>query len=218
VPEFSFSLTDGKEDELAKLNKTLNWLMNNLDHDNVRRLYTEYCSIQSENGETVIDGPLIKMTEGTTTLRLKMGKDGSDFVFKLYSAAGVETLVLNSTGSISINGGIVLGGYLSAAGQISSSSIICRGDLYVSGNIDSSGTLIVRSEITSSNIYSHGTLSIDRIQGYSANYLIRLGTGSCNINVGGGDVRLGNDNGAYLIITDYGVTFYDASGTPHTIV
>ena len=101
MAEFNFSLTDGNPDELAKLNKTLNWLMNNLDHDNITRIYTEYCDIQSELGETVIDGPLLKMTAGTTTLRLKMGKEGSDFVFKLFNVAGAETITLNSTGNIS---------------------------------------------------------------------------------------------------------------------
>ena len=100
MAEFNFSLTDGNPDELAKLNKTLNWLMANLDHDNVTRLYTEYCSIQSENGETVIDGPLLKMTGGTTTIRLKMGKEGNDFIFALYNNLGVQTVGLNSSGNI----------------------------------------------------------------------------------------------------------------------
>lgn len=100
MAEFGFTIKDGSPDEIAKLNKTLNWLMNNLDHDNITRIYTEYCNIQSELGETVIDGPLIKMTAGTTTLRLKMGKEGADFVFKLYNVAGAETISLNSTGNI----------------------------------------------------------------------------------------------------------------------
>ena len=116
MAEFNFSLTDGNPDELAKLNKTLNWLMNNLDHDNITRIYTEYCDIQSENGETVIDGPLIKMTAGTTTTRLKMGKEGSAFTFALYNNAGVQTVGIDSSGNGKftgeITGSVITGGLI----------------------------------------------------------------------------------------------------------
>jgi len=101
MAEFSLSLTDGNTDELAKLNKTLNWLLNNLDHTNIKRLYTEYCSIQSENGETVLDGPLLTMkTALSSTIRLKIGYDPStsEFLFALYNEAGDLTIGLDSSG------------------------------------------------------------------------------------------------------------------------
>ena len=137
MAEFNFSLTDGNPDELAKLNKTLNWLMNNLDHDNITRIYTEYCDIQSENGETVIDGPLLKMTAGTTTLRLKMGKEGSDFVFKLFNVAGAETIGLDSSGNGTFSGAIT--GSEITGGTITGSIISAKASFNVASNIWESG-------------------------------------------------------------------------------
>lgn len=52
---------------LAKIQRYLKWFTDCLDHFNVKRLYTEYCSIQSENGETEIAGPLLVMKDKQAT-------------------------------------------------------------------------------------------------------------------------------------------------------
>ena len=100
------------EDTVAKLKKTLTYLLESLDHFNVKRLYTEYCKIQSENGETEIAGPLILMhdRQGTPVLRLKMGYDAdtSDFVFELYDPSGNKTVYLDSNGTEVLDGKLLL--------------------------------------------------------------------------------------------------------------
>lgn len=107
MAEFSLpGLTASSPEELAKLNKTLNWLLNNLDHNNVTHIYTEYCDIQSENGETIIDGPLLVMTGNSTTVRLKQGYDKASgaFVFNLYNSAGTLTVGIDSSGNAEFRG------------------------------------------------------------------------------------------------------------------
>lgn len=94
------------EDGIIRLEKTLNHLLTHLDHENVRQLYTEHCTIQSESGETIINGPLLTMYDNSTTLRLLAGYDSStgDFVFKLYNALGTETISLDAGGNAIISG------------------------------------------------------------------------------------------------------------------
>jgi len=109
-------------DHLAKLTKTLNYALNHLDDDNVRRLYTNYCQIKSEGGETEIDGPLLVMkAAGSTTIRLLAGYASStgDFVFSLYNEDGAQTVGINSTGDATftgeITGSVVTGGTIQTA-------------------------------------------------------------------------------------------------------
>lgn len=97
------------EDGVLRLQKDLNFMLTHLDERNVKRLYTEYCNIQSEDGETEIDGPLLIMrSEGSTTIRLKAGWDeaSSEFVFNLYSADGSPTIELDSTGDAVFRGSL----------------------------------------------------------------------------------------------------------------
>jgi hypothetical protein len=100
------------EDTVAKLKKTLTYLLESLDHFNVKRLYTEYCKIQSEEGETEISGPLLLMKDkqATPVLRLKMGydADSSDFVFELYDPSGNKTVYLDSNGTEVLDGKLLL--------------------------------------------------------------------------------------------------------------
>jgi hypothetical protein len=113
LPSFSGS-PDQVADELAKLRKELNFSLNHLDHENIQRIYTEYCDVRSECGETVIDGPTLKMydtpavagTTSTGVLRLKMGYStaDSDFVFQLFDQAGNLAVGLNSTGQLLLSG------------------------------------------------------------------------------------------------------------------
>ena len=114
MAEVSFPGIDGNQDigqlteQVARMRKELSWLLENLDHLNVKRLYTEYCQIQSEEGETVIDGPQLLMYDKQITpqLRLEQGYDSvtGDFLFKLYNSAGANVLGLSSAGEISLSG------------------------------------------------------------------------------------------------------------------
>ena len=103
------------EDGIVRLQKDLNYLLTHLDHQNVRTLYTEFCDIRSELGETVIDGPALKMYDSSGILRLFMGLDStsvspttatSDFVFNLYDANGIRQISLNSSGEAVFGGNI----------------------------------------------------------------------------------------------------------------
>lgn len=101
------------EDGMLRLQKDLNYMFNHLDDSNVRRLYTENCNIQSEDGETTIDGPLLVMTgdpgtTNSTTIRLKAGWDDgtSEFVFNLYDTLGNPTIEIDSTGDAVFRGSV----------------------------------------------------------------------------------------------------------------
>jgi hypothetical protein len=105
---FNYNPDAGVQDQLVRLYRDMNWYMTNLNHQNVRQLYTEFCDIRSEAGETVIDGPQILMYSATdsTTLRLEAGYNGSQFVFKLYNAAGDESIYLDSSGDVVFGGSL----------------------------------------------------------------------------------------------------------------
>lgn len=101
------NLYELSEDSMVRLMKDLNYMFTHLDERNVKRLYTEYCNIQSENGETEIDGPLLLMkANGSSTIRLKAGWDAasSEFVFNLYGVDGTLTVNLDSTGDAVFTG------------------------------------------------------------------------------------------------------------------
>lgn len=104
--ELQNGLTDA--DTLAKMKKTLSWLLANLDHWNVKRLYTEYCQVSSENGETQILGPLLIMKDQAGTTRLVMGydKENDKFVFNMYDASGNLTITENDSGEAIFSGNI----------------------------------------------------------------------------------------------------------------
>jgi hypothetical protein len=118
LPSFSGS-PDQVADELAKLRKELNFSLNHLDHENIQRVYTEYCDVRSECGETIIDGPTLKMydtpavagTTSTGVLRLKMGYStaSDDFAFSLYNAAGALTVSIDSSGDAMMRGTVRTG-------------------------------------------------------------------------------------------------------------
>jgi len=105
-------------DRLVRLSRTLEYIISHLDHDNVKRLHTEECVIQSRYGETLIKGPTLKMydtpatVEGSTSggaLRIEMGysADSSGFIFNMYNAAGTKAITLDSTGNGVITGGTI---------------------------------------------------------------------------------------------------------------
>lgn len=95
MAEFSgFSKSESVEDQIANVKKTLEWLMSNLDHNNVRQLYTEYCNIQSADGSTEIKGPQIIMKDAGGNVKLIQGLDPAtmQFVFKL-----IDGLIVGGT-------------------------------------------------------------------------------------------------------------------------
>jgi hypothetical protein len=98
---------------ITSMNNWGNTFLHFLNHLNVTELYTEYCDIKSEDGETQIDGPLILMydKQGTPVLRLKEGYDpvSDDFVFQLYNAAGNLTVNIDSNGDLSVERGTFKG-------------------------------------------------------------------------------------------------------------
>jgi len=156
---------ENSEAVLIRMQKDLNFYLKNLNHDNVYELNTNICNIQSSNGETIIDGPLIKMYKsGDSTLRLKMGYNSSsdDFEFALYNEAGSQTMYIDS------NGDAVFAGTLSAvdgtfSGTLSGADGTFTGDLVAVGGTFS-GTLSAASG-TFTGTVSAGTISGSTITG-----------------------------------------------------
>jgi hypothetical protein len=100
---------------VAKNFRQLIYLLGNLDSMNVRRLNTNITSIQSANGQTVINGPLLEMYDQQTppVLRLLMGYDSKlstpDFTFQMYNKSGALTAQLDSAGAVLFTGSIQTG-------------------------------------------------------------------------------------------------------------
>ena len=113
VAEVSFSEIGNTQDlyqlkeQLAKLQKDLDYMLNNLDSRNVTRLNTNQTKISSADGYTKIDGNQLTMTD-TTQPRLKMGynKDTGLFEFILFDENGIKTFEVDSTGEAVFKGSI----------------------------------------------------------------------------------------------------------------
>ncbi len=121
--------------EIINLQEGLDYFSQNLNHHNVKTLFTEYCDIKSEHGETVIDGPLVLMYSATdsTTLRLRMGFNSSEFVFELYDLAGNEVISLDSSGDAVFSGTM----------RTSEEAFIGR-NIYIANSSDSPSTDVYR--------------------------------------------------------------------------
>ena len=96
---------------LAKDGKALKFSLTNIDSSNVTELNTNITNISSEDGETVINGPLLEMYDDTPTLRLKMGfdEDTSTFIFSLKDDSGSETIGVDSNGNAVFKGKVEIG-------------------------------------------------------------------------------------------------------------
>ncbi|MFT9498243.1 hypothetical protein [Anaerosolibacter sp.] len=100
------------QDELleivAKMNKQLDWLLRNMDSLNVTEINTNITRVQSENGETYINGPLLQMYDASSNLRLNMGLDvdTNTFLFNMYDNFGNLNMSLNSNGEAVFSGNI----------------------------------------------------------------------------------------------------------------
>ncbi|HAY22601.1 MAG TPA: hypothetical protein DCY27_10645 [Desulfobacterales bacterium] len=95
-------------DQLAKMQKYLQWLLSSLDSLNVKEITTNFTRVHSRYGETIIDGPRLLMydRQATPQLRLKQGYDDitGDFLFRLYNMIGENVLTLSSAGEIVLSG------------------------------------------------------------------------------------------------------------------
>jgi hypothetical protein len=96
---------------VAKMQKELTWLLNNMDSANVPRLNTDVTQIQSADGETLINGPLLQMYDAAATLRLNMGlnKTTTNFTFDMFNILGTQTLGIDSNGDATFTGTITGG-------------------------------------------------------------------------------------------------------------
>jgi hypothetical protein len=193
------------EDGFMRLQKDIDALINNrnLDHTHVGRLYTEYCDIRSAAGETVIDGPMLKMYDKQVTpvKRLQMGYNSidSDFNFTMYNKNGNATIYLNSSGEAVFAGNIETGKnayigndlYIGSTGTGSVSKAIRlrtdAHDIVIRGYVLNSTANIGIGLLTSSNTsteameYLNGTMYI-----YGGVNLLSNGVGNNgNLIVGG---------------------------------
>ncbi len=95
------------EEAVVKMQKSLSWLLANLDSRNVQSLNTNLTQIQSEDGSTILDGAQLIMRDTAGNLRAALGKtaDG-DFVFAIYAADGTPAICMNEDGNAVFSGDI----------------------------------------------------------------------------------------------------------------
>lgn len=67
-------------------------------------LYTNICTIMSENGKLKIENNLITMYDGNGTLRYQSGYDGHKYVFELYDESGKRSLYMDDNGNLTMTG------------------------------------------------------------------------------------------------------------------
>jgi hypothetical protein len=95
-------------DIIVKMQKELNWLLNNMDSANVPRLNTNITQIKSADGETYINGPVLEQYDSEGILRLKQGLNtiSSLFEFIMFDILGNPTIDLDSNGEAVFRGNI----------------------------------------------------------------------------------------------------------------
>ncbi len=206
-------------DRLTKLSRSLEYIMNHMDHDNVRRLHTEECTIQSQYGETYINGPQLKMygiksavvgSTSTGVLRLQMGYDSgtSDFIFKMWNATGSTMIELDSSGSVVFMGTLRSGSTAGERIEISGNSLrTYNSSNHLTGPAWGS-TATLGGQWGDLSLYHDGTktaLLYDDITGYtfkpaSTAHFVQLGSADSagfNTYIGGNVKHLGPKLGFY---------------------
>jgi hypothetical protein len=91
MSNFNFQPGSTIEDTVQMLIEQLNWIMSKLDSRNVKRLFTEQCDIQSEDGSTQIKGPQIIMKDAAGNVKLIQGLDKATGTFVFTLEDGVIT-------------------------------------------------------------------------------------------------------------------------------
>lgn len=153
-----------------KINSWGNNSFGNLDHMNVRRLYTNYCNIQSEDGETIIDGPVLKMYgDDTTHVRLFAGYASStnNFVLALNSSDGAPEFYVSGgqayfAGNIQTAKDAYVGNniYLGQLASTEIKKIVYNGQVETGIFIDSLGSPPVGYYISANTLDVEAALSI----------------------------------------------------------
>lgn len=181
---------------VGKMKKTLEWLLYHMDSKNITEINTNRTTVKSEDGETYIDGPVVKMTDGSI-LRLTMGYDASqdEFNFILYDENGVPSLYLND------NGEAVFSGNIETSKDIYVGNKIYLGDLdnignkgiyFATGNeessivLNTSGVLDIENW-NDINIFSNETIEIEAME---------------NMNILGDTVNIECWNGGAIILSE----------------
>lgn len=92
-------------------------------------LYTNMCSVLSENGKLTIKDSMITMRDNADTIRFESGYSNGKYVFRLYNAQGEETIYLGDDGNVYFAGVLqtkkdaLIGAELTV-GQVNESPII----------------------------------------------------------------------------------------------
>lgn len=112
MPDVKIPIPNGESiqelyDTMLQYKKNLEWLLNNLDSMNVSEITTEYTKVHSELGETIIDGPILKMNDKNLD-RLMLGYDSylDQFLFRMWDKYGDLTIDINDLGEAVFKGNI----------------------------------------------------------------------------------------------------------------
>ena len=166
---------------ITSMNNWGNTFLHSLNHMNVTELYAEYCAIQSENGETQIDGSLIKMydKQATPVLRLLQGYNPvtSEFEFKLYNALGNTTVDIDDSGNLIVNTGTFKGSITIGTGD----------NVFKADGIN--GIWLGDADFTDAPF----KVSLDGLATASA------------LNITGGTINIGTNNDVFRFHNDYGL-------------
>jgi hypothetical protein len=172
-------------DVVVRLRKELEYVLTNLDHDNVTRLYTEYCQIRSEAGETQISGPLILMydKQEPPVLRRKIGYDPDStlFVDEWYNPSGVLTAYIDSSGKL-----IVVDGEF-------------KGTIDIGGGnftVDATGTVRIKKDVIIGDKLYLGTEAVNKA--------LYMGLSFLECLFSGGKYNMHFSSNGYLNITSDG--------------
>lgn len=112
----------------------LNYIMNNMDSKNVKRINTNSTSIKSADGSTELNGSQLVMYDEDGVKRVSMGKNARGvFDFVLYDTHGNQTLRFDAvTGNATFSGDIIASDI--SGSTITGSTINVDTDIHVGDN------------------------------------------------------------------------------------
>jgi uncharacterized protein YjbI with pentapeptide repeats len=231
VSSIDSTVNSGGEDiqsTLIRMQKDLNFYLNNLNSTNVKSLDTNLTTIKSTNGETILDGCMIRMyTSTSTSPRLLMGYDssGGNFLFTLYDSLGNATIYLDSTGKAVFAG--ILATTISASSITTGTldGITITGNTItgntISGNTISGGTIsgtTITGTTISGNTINGGNIYSAYISGNTIYGGTIQGTTITGTSINGNSISGGSISGTYISGgTIYGNTISGGSISSTTI-
>ena len=112
------------ESAVVKMQKTLSWLLTELDSSNITAINTNITNIKSDDGTTEVNGSQIVMKDADGRLRAKLGhnKENGNFEFIIYNQSGQAVIYEDSEGDA------VFGGQIDVATDIRAGNNIYLGD------------------------------------------------------------------------------------------